>query len=209
MAKKQGKKQKPQVSPVQVTIPDGMSSEEMQHLISGAIVKAEEIKEQKAKEKRQKELADWRASLGIKDFSDKKPIVRGIRTFFNRLWCAIKMPFLPKQKVTGDRATFGLLQIGLFVGFSIASIAAFIASLFFVIGGIVSFVVFIVSGGSWLVSLQSVLLGLGCYLFFGIFHVAGMEIEKIEDRSYLLGIFTAFASIVSIIIAVIAIVKGG
>lgn len=209
MAKKQGKKQKPQVSPVQVTIPDGMSSEEMQHLISRAIVEAEEIKEQKAKEKREKESANWRAFLGIKDFSGKKLIVRGIRTFLNRLWCVIKMPFLSKQKVTGDRATFGLLQSSLFVVMSLASMIAFAAFAFFFIGGIVSLVVFIVSGGSWFVSLQSVLLGLGCYLFFGIFHVAGMEIEKIEDRNYLLGIFASFASIISIIIAVIAIVKGG
>jgi hypothetical protein len=39
--------------------------------------------------------------------------------------------------------------------------------------------------------------------------MASIEIQKIEDRNYLFGIFASLASIVSIIIAIVSIAKGG
>ena len=48
MAKERKKKNSPQsTTPINVSLPVGMSAEEMQHVIAKALVEAEELKEQK------------------------------------------------------------------------------------------------------------------------------------------------------------------
>ena len=52
-----------------------------------------------------------------------------------------------------------------------------------------------------------VIAAVGLMLLFvsGLFRMAGMEIDDMDDRSYLLGLFACVTSIVSIVIALITI----
>jgi hypothetical protein len=210
MAKERKKKNSPQsTTPINVSLPVGMSAEEMQHVIAKALVEAEELKEQKKNEQREKEHAEWRKDIGYKDYSDKTPFKNGILTFFNRLFCFFKVMFIPAKKVKGDMASFGLLQMSVSACFSIANFISFFAFVLLFFGGIASFFIPMDPPLPWITSLWSIFIGLGCFMFSRMFRMASIEIQKIEDRNYLFGIFASLASIVSIIIAIVSIAKGG
>lgn len=208
MAKERKKKNPPQsTTPINVALPSGMNVDEMQHIIAKALVEAEELKEQKKTEKREKEHAEWRKDIGYKDYSDKTPFKKSILTFFNRLFCFFKVLFIPAKKVKGDMASFGLLQMSVSVCFSIANCIFSFAFILLFFGGIASFFIPMDPPLPWLTSVWSIFIGLGCFMFSRMFRMASIEIQKIEDRNYLFGIFASLSSIVSIIIAIISIAK--
>lgn len=210
MAKERKKKNPPQsATPINVALPSGMSAEEIQHIIAKALVEAEELKEQKKTEQREKEHAEWRKDIGYKDYSDKTPFKKAILTFFNRLFCFFKVMFIPAKKVKGDMASFGLLQMSVSACFSIANFISFFASIPLFFGGIALFFIPSEVPIPWMTSVWCIFIGLGCFMFSRMFRIASIEIQKIEDRNYLFGIFASLASIVSIIIAIVSIVKGG
>ena len=210
MAKERKKKNPPQsATPINVALPSGMSAEEIQHIIAKALVEAEELKEQKKTEQREKEHAEWRKDIGYKDYSDKTPFKKAILTFFNRLFCFFKVMFIPAKKVKGDMASFGLLQMSVSACFSIANFISFFASIPLFFGGIALFFIPSEVPIPWMTSVWCIFIGLGCFMFSRMFRIASIEIQKIEDRNYLFGIFASLASIVSIIIAIVSIAKGG
>lgn len=210
MAKERKKKNPPQsTTPINVSLPIGMSAEEMQHVIAKALVEAEELKEQKKNEQREKEHAEWRKDIGYKDYSDKTPFKKGILTFFNRLFCFFKVMFIPAKKVKGDMASFGLLQMSVSACFSLAKFISFLAFILLFFGGIASFFIPLETAIPWTTSVWCIFIGFGCFMFSRMFRMASIEIQKIEDRNYLFGIFASLASIVSIIIAIVSIAKGG
>ena len=208
---KERKKKNPQqpTTPINVALPSGMSAEEMQHIIARAMVEAEELKEQKKNEQREKEHAEWRKNIGYKEYSDKKAFSKAFLTMFNRIGCFLRMLFVPAKHIKGDRASFGLLQMCVSACFSLAYFISFIASFLLFFGGIASFFIPMEIPFAWTTSVWCIIIGLGCFLFSRMFRMASIEVQKIEDRNYLFGIFASLASIVSIIIAIISIAKGG
>ena len=157
----------------------------------------------------QKEHAEWRKDIGYKDYSDKTPFKKGILTFFNRLFCFFKVMFIPAKKVKGDMASFGLLQMSVSACFSLAKFISFLAFILLFFGGIASFFIPLETALPWTTSVWCIFIGFGCFMFSRMFRMASIEIQKIEDRNYLFGIFASLASIVSIIIAIVSIAKGG
>lgn len=97
---------------VNISLPENMSAEEMQHIIANAIIEAEEIKAQKEEEKRKAALAEWHNIVGYKEYQNK------IKQFFNNVKTFTKILFLPKKYIKGDRASTILLKsvISLFFG---------------------------------------------------------------------------------------------
>ena len=186
----------------------GMSAEEMQHIIAKAMVEAGELKEQKKNEQRVKEQIEWCNDIGLKDYSDEKPFKRNILTFFNYMGCFLKVLFLPAKKVKGDNASFGLLQLCVSACFSFANFVSLLAFILLFFGGIASLFIPSAPPISWITSVGRILFGIVCFMFSRMFRMASIEIQKIEDRNYLFGIFASLASIVSIIIAIISIAKG-
>ena len=91
---------------VNISLPENMSAEEMQHLIAFAIVEAEEIKERKRKELEKQKSLEWQKSLGYQDFSRiKHKLWRNIRVIFNRIRMVLTLLFIRKKKLSGDRAS--------------------------------------------------------------------------------------------------------
>lgn len=185
------KKQKESAStPVNIVLPDSLSTEEMQQIITNALLAVEDAKEQKVKEQKEQERKEWEETVG------NNPIKR----FF-------KILFLPKKYIKGDKTTFALLKVfvGMFFGlakiftllFSIAAIAYI--PMQYAIDALPNMSI----GKNIMLSLYAVL----SFLFSRMFRMASIEVDKIEDRSLLFGIFASVASIVSIVIAIVAIVK--
>lgn len=204
----QGRKKKknqttPPTQPVVVTPPVGMSSDEMQHVIAMAIVEAEEIKEQRKKEQRKAEFGEWQTVIGYKKYNDKNVLIRGVKTFWNAIVCLFRVCFVRKKHIKGDRVSFNMMKMLLCKSFDLIKICLNILTAMFILYIPMQYIIPSLTVLAWH---QSVLLGsygLLTFMFSRMFRIASIEVEKIEDRNYLFGLFASVASIVSIIIAII------
>lgn len=206
--RKTAKEQKQSTNvPVNIVLPDSMSAEEMQQIITNALLAVEDTKEQKAKQQKEQERTNFREAMGYKDYSNKKGLKRSFLVFCNRVKVLFKLFFAPKHLINGDDATFGLLKMSIEIFFWTAKWAATLFTVF-----AIAYIPFqyIVEAIPVLPIMSNVLLGcfaFSSFLLSRMFRMASIEVDKIEDRSLLFGIFASVASIVSIVIAVVAIVK--
>ena len=178
-------------------------------MIACAIVEADEMKEAVRCKQQEADLQEWRTAIGYKEFVDANRVIRGIKSFFNQLWCIMKICFVPSKAVKGDRASFALMKLFLCLFFGVAECILTLASLLLVIYG---FVLFFLPNAAPLLGLSNAALisiGMSVFLISRLFRIAGIEVSKIEDRNYLFGLFASVTSIASIVIAIIAIVEGG
>lgn len=192
MANKQKRKNRPKNN-MQLdsnTITKPLSSEELQHIIANALAEAETLKQTKEKELRESEKKEWAKAVG------STPAKR----FF-------RLMFLPKSKIRGDNTTFQLLKLFAGLFFELAKVVTLISSVFMLAYVPLQYFVdsfpclpFGYNIVLFVFSLVSVILS-------RIFRVAAIEVDKIEDRNLLFGIFASITSFVSIIIAVIALIK--
>ena len=189
--RKNAKEQKRSTNvPVNIVLPDSISAEEMQQIITNALLAVEDTKEQKAKKQKEQELKKWEETVG------NNPIKR----FF-------KILFLPKKYIKGDKTTFALLKVFVGMFFGLAKILTLLFSIFaiahiplqYVIAGIPNLSI----GQNIILAVYAVL----SFLVSRMFRMASIEVDKIEDRSLLFGIFASVASVVSIAIAIVAILK--
>lgn len=193
---------------VNISLPENMSAEEMQHLIAFAIVEAEEIKERKRKELEKQKSLEWQKSLGYQDFSRiKHKLWRNIRVIFNRIRMVLTLLFIRKKKLSGDRASVAFLQEVLTVFFGILQALSFVFSIAFIFAVFDPEFFTIKSLGIFEI-IGFVFFALVCFLLSCIFRIIRLEVNKINDRNYLFGLFASVTSLASIIIAIIAIVKG-
>ena len=174
------------------------SAENIQHIIIDALVAAEDAKKQKEKEQKNEERKKLRQEMGYKDYSHKKGIKKKFFVFVNRIKMILKLFFAPKHIIKGDDATFGLLKISIELFFS----AAYWATTLFAIFGFVYIPLqYIVETIVILPALTSMFLGILAFVSFllsRMFRMASIEIDSIEDRNLLFGIFASIASIISI-----------
>lgn len=192
-----------------IAAPSGISAEEMQHIIARALVEADDIKEQQKREKEKAELKEWRSTMGYKEYSDKCRLWRSIKSFFNRLFCFVKLCYIPRKDIHGDRASFAIMKMFLEAFFTFAKWLLTLTAIVSVVYGIALFFIPESTVVLWTSNVGLIFFGFTLFLLSRMFRMASIEVEKIEDRNYLFGLFASVASIVSIIIAIIAVVKGG
>ena len=193
--------------PVNIVLPDSMSAEEMQQIITNALLAVEDTKEQKAKEQKEQERKNFREAMGYKDYPHEKGLKSLFLVFCNRVKMLFKLFLAPKHLIKGDDATFGLLKMSIEIFFWVAKWAATLFTVFAIAYIPLQYIVEAIP----VLSIMSNVL-LGCFAFSSfllsrMFRMASIEVDKIEDRSLLFGIFASVASIISIVIAVVAIVK--
>lgn len=209
MAKDNKKPKKQNKGGAKPVPPVALSSEEMQHLIACAIVEADEIKEDTRRKQQETELQEWRAAIGYKEFNSKCRLWRKLRIFFNRLWCILKICFIRPDKIKGDRSSFSLMKFFLQLFFELAKWILLVTSIVFVVHGIYMFFSQEITAPIVMSNIMVIFMGVSVFLLSRLFRMASIEVEKIEDRNYLFGLFASVTSIVSIVIAIIAAVKGG
>lgn len=189
--------------------PITLSGEDLQHLIAHAIAEADEIKEAAHRKQQEADLQEWRMAIGYKEFDDPNRVIRKIKLFFNQLWCIAKICFVPAKAVKGDRASFALMKLFLCMFFGVAECILALASLLLAIYGVA---LFFLPNAVPLLGLSNaafICIGVSLFLISRMFRIAGIEVGKIEDRNYLFGLFASVTSVASIVIAIIALVKGG
>lgn len=204
MGKRRAKKDanpKPSQS-VNIHLPENMSAEEMQHIIACAIVEAETIKVQKEKEQHELALSEWHKAIGLKEYDNK------IRQFFNNIKVFIKILFLPKKLIEGDRASSILLKSVIALFFWIMKWCSLILSILLIAFVPIQYLLKDIAILPWHQNVIFILYGILAFVFSRLFRMAGIEVDKLDDRNYLFALFASITSLVSIVIAVIAIVKG-
>ena len=209
MAKKNKNNKNTPSNNVNIVLPESMSAEEMQQIITNALLSVENAKEQKVKEQKEQECANFREAMGYKDYPNEKGLKRKILIFLNRVKMIFKLFFAPKHLIKGDDATFGLLKMSVKMFFWVAKWAA---TLFAMCAIAYIPLQYIVEAIPVLPIMSNVLLGcfaFSSFLLSRMFRMASIEVDKIEDRSLLFGIFASITSIVSIVVAIIAVVQGG
>ncbi len=187
---------------VNMNLPENMSAEEIQHIIACAIVEAEEIKVQKEEEQRKATLAEWRDKIGYKEHTSK------IKKFFNEIKVFIKILFLPKKDIKGDRASLALLKSFISLFFRLMKWCLLILSILFIAVVPTQFIMINMIQLPWYQNIFLILYGFIAFILSRLFRMASIEVDRFYNRNYLFGLFASIASLVSIIIAVIAIVKG-
>lgn len=191
------------IRPINIIPPENMTSDELQHIIANAILEAEYIKEQRTIEQKEKEKAEWREKIGVENCKGKfKNILNGIKVIF-------KIFFMPKKYIKGDRASIGLLKFFLSLFFDIVSVVLLLLGLYLIF--IIHFQHFFINTTKLTIfsNIISILYGFLILILSRMFRMASIEIEQIEDRNYIFGVFASVTSMISIIIAVIALLKGG
>ena len=209
MAKKNKNTKNVPSNNVNIVLPDSMSAEEMQRIITNALLAVEDAKEQKAKEQKEQDRKNFREAMGYKDYPNEKGLKRKILIFLNRVKMIFKLFFAPKHLIKGDDATFGLLKMSIETFFWVAKWAS---TLFTVFAIAYIPLQYIVEAIPVLPIMSNVLLGcfaFSSFLLARMFRMASIEVDKIEDKSFLFGIFASITSIVSIVVAIIAVVQGG
>lgn len=184
-----------------IRLPENMSAQEMQHIIARAIVEAEEIKAKALEEQRKTALAQWRDKLGVKEYNNK------FKQFFNILKVFLKILFLPKKYIEGTRFSSILLQSAISLFFWIMKIGTLIGGVILIAWVFAQILIPNIPVFPWYQNVLFVLCAILAIVFSRLFRIAGIEIDRLNDRNYLFGLFASITSFVSIIIAVIAIVK--
>lgn len=195
--------------PVNIVLPDSLSAEEMQQIITNALLAVEDAKEQRATEKKKQERKNFREAMGYEDYSSEKGLKKSVLVFLNRIKMVFKLLFAPKRLIKGDDATIGLLKMMVETFFGMAKWAttlfAAIVIAYIPLQYIVEAIPVISIGQNIIGGMSAV----ASFLLSRMFRMASIEVDKIEDRSLLFGIFTSIASIVSIAVTIIAVVQGG
>lgn len=185
-----------------INLPENISAEEIQHIIACAIVEAEEIKAQKEEEQRKAALIEWHDKIGFKDHENK------LKNILNKIKVFLKILFLPKKHIEGDRASIILLKSVIVLFFWLMKCCSLIFSILLIAFVPAQYLMQNITVLPWYQNMLYILYGVLAFVFSRLFRMAGIEIDNLDDRNYLFGLFASITSLVSIIIAVIAIVKG-
>lgn len=187
---------------------EGLSAVELQHVIAKAIIESEETKERRKKQQQEEEIKDWRDIIGYKDYSKSKWYFRYPLRFLNDIWIFLRLSFISRTKIQGNRAMSAIVKISLSLFLGSVEWVLCILALYLTSRIPIQFFVNNVKL-SWDRSIINIILAFLLFVYSRIFRMASVEVEKMEDHNYLFGFFTSVTSIISITIAIIAIVRGG
>lgn len=189
---------------VNIVFPNNMSADEIKHIIADGLMEFEDRKQQQENEEKELRQKEWQQTIGVKDFPHVKRPKRWLLEFCNAVKVLWKICRITEKDVRGDGATLGIMQMLLELFFSILSVGFLLVALvLFLAGPIICFRESVslfsieTAGVSWVFGLLALVLS-------RVFRIARFEVMNIKDRNYLLGLFTCVASVVSIIIAFIA-----
>ena len=185
-----------------ITLPENLTPDEMQHIIAQAIIEADEIKETRELKKREEKIAQWQATIGYKECEKK------LSNFLNRIKVFFKILFLPEKKIEGNRASSVLLKMFIHLFFWLMKLLFAVLALYLFLHSI-SPLINNTNSLPWYQNIIYLPYSFFSFVISRLFRMASIEIDKNENKNYLSSIFACIASVISIIIAVIALVKGG
>lgn len=174
----------------------------------------------KKKQKSQKKVEDVKADtlMSIDDERITKIIVNALAEYDKQKkestkpeWknnsSAFQMLFNPKKYAKGLPVNAGFIQTALKALYKIIEISLYVifAIMFFCIP--LNRIIPNMPSISIFIEILFMILSLPIFLIARIFRIAAIEVDEIKNDNYLFGIFSATTSIISIIVAIIALAK--
>lgn len=166
-----------------------------------SIIKAHDLMTENAEKEELKKLEEWQKIIGYKkapkDLSSKRQRSYEIRnnfTVFFRLLFRVN-----REDIKTSIINNGLMKMFISFAYSILEYLLYLVTFVF-------FLIFIFN-----VSLESLAfcfsLGFVSLVFARIFRIASIEVEKIRDNNYLVGLFSAITSFIAMVATIIALFK--
>ena len=183
--------------------PVQISADELQHLIAKAIVEAEDIRVKREAAGKAEELNEWHKAIGY----DKNKT--GLRGVCNKISSVARAMFVNKHFIKGDRASVAIIQNLTSACFHVLKFVLELVALALFIYPIVTLILPRIGNISWWKFILLDVYALFLFTLSRVFKMAGVETSKMENRNDLYTIFAALSSFISMIVAIIAVVKGG
>lgn len=163
--------------------------------LAEAIVKSREIEKEKVIKKKNEELIKWKKDIGVNTHEDKKGIKRKFFVFGNNIKIFFKLIFFSSKNKVRISITGAFIQGITAVFFHLIKFILWILSL--------AFISIAIYHGNMLFSILDYVFHLGlafvAFLLASIFRIMAIEVEQMNDRERVLGIFTAVMSIIPMI----------
>ena len=197
---KQRKPERTQPTVPPITFPAGMSQAEMQHIIANAIIEARKADEDAKRKQKEANIRELQEAVGLKTFHDKNRFLRGIKI-------SIKICFLPRKYIRGDRVTFGIMSMLLTLIFALVALALYMVAILFFICGIIAL---IRRQGAPLWGIEwyaFIPFSFSAFLFASIFRISAIETEKVEDRNYIQSLLNIVLAIIAVVFAYLTLTK--
>lgn len=201
---------------------NGIKPDELKRIFIEALLESEEIKKkneqerlEKIQQQKEKEYNDYIKKLGYIDHSTKKQPCRFIFEFGNGVKQLMKMSFRSEEEIEEVVAISSLLKLPLILLFSGLMALLFFADICIILYLIAQFFlsdIRLFSGIYNIYYLCFLPLIISIFIVACFFRMASIEIEKTDDNNFVFGVFTALATVASIIAAVVSIItlaKGG
>ena len=112
---------------------------------------------------------------------------------------SFKILTIDREKVQGDRAIFGLLQVVLGLLFGAFKLFWYLLTIVLIVASI-----YFCLEKTYILSFTLFLDAIFVFMMSGVFRIAGFEIEKMKDRNYLLSILSAVTALTAMILALVA-----
>lgn len=190
-----------------VIFPAEMSQEEMQHIISNAIIETQKMKEDAKQKQKEANIRELQETIGLKEYNDKNRLLRIIKIAINRIKCFFKICFLSRKNIKGDRVTFGILSMLLTLIFALVSSVLYVVAFILFVCGIIA----LTHGQGaplWGIEWYAFIpYSFAAFMFASIFRISSIEIEKVEDRNYIQSLLNIVFAIIAAVFAYLSLIK--
>ena len=173
---------------------NNVNEEMLSNAITKALLEYDKRKEQEAQTNLKKEKAEFNAHLGIESGKHK-------------FSAAMKLLFRPKKYTKNLQANAELTKSVLKLIYKAVEWILLLLSIFMIAAIPLQFIIPGAPIAAWYIDVVIVVWAFPIFLLSRIFRMASYEINQIKDYNYLFGLFATVTSIISIVIAIIAIVK--
>lgn len=183
-----------EIQKTESTSANNVNEEMLSSAITKALLEYDKRKEQEAQVKLKKEQAEFRTSLGIKGGKPK---------FF----AAMKLLFRPKKYAKNMQANAELTKLVLKLIYKVVELILLLLSIFMIAAVPLQFIIPDAPIAAWYIDVVIIVWAFPIFLLSRIFRMASYEIDRIKDYNYLFGLFATVTSIISVVIAIIAVVQ--
>lgn len=204
---KQKQRNQNKVENVKIDALTTLDDERITKIIVNALIEYDRVKEEKELNRKEEEQNEFYRTVGYKNFEEiDNKFKRRIAILLNRIVVFFKIMTMSKKRIKGIRTSIALLRIIPYRLLKFVSVFLFLAAVC-AFGFIPLQIVFSIlpqweTYQYFIVFLISFIL----YVLSQILRIAYIEIDMTEDQNFIFGTFTAVTTIISIIIAVIALV---
>lgn len=182
-----------------------ITSSELEDVIANAILKAERIKKENELMKKELEKVEQKKNLGLKYYSSSKWYIRWFLILCNRVKVFFNILFMPKKKISGNRATSALLKSYLSSMYTFAQFILLVFAVFSILYIILQYANPNIEAMAWYYNLILSILAFGAFILSQVYRIASVEVEKNDDMNFLFGLFAVGTSVMSIVISIVAI----